>query len=365
MSHTVKEVAASIIHAGVSSHKEAPLKYAFGIETEFVLEPKVLKTGKLLHPPLNHEDDYDHYTTHSVEQWGQTLVHKYHHYLKKHHPQYASDHVSTTIPGAVMDMQSTMTDDSKEYLERIQSEENKISYRYWVLEGLNEKVPENKHENLPVTTHVHLGTQESEFQLDQLKLICAAVIHWEPAWEAVLPWKNDEGFRGSLARSLYLENPNFAPAGITRSEAINMIERCRSKEEFIDKIHPHSSKFWNFNFGHCTDKDTQTIEFRRGDMSTSEEHATMWTAVAVSFMLAALKCKSVEEIEKAKVTVSALEQFMLGARDHFHATEIQRLFEGKRHLKTDRPRLSNPSLMEWTDKQKENMMEKTEHDAGN
>ncbi|KAL9052593.1 MAG: hypothetical protein Q9162_005283 [Coniocarpon cinnabarinum] len=380
MASTAREVVQTISHLGVGHHHAASIQYAFGVETEFVLEPKVLKTGPVPKPPEDYDQDYDHYDQQSVDEWGEALVHKYHHYLKNH-----------LRPGASY-MVSLMDDrDNKRY-----TVDEEDLYQYLVITYLREEVPRNKycvevispilepssfrqrihifwvflplnykitHENLPTTTHVHFATKNPEFTLHQLVLIAAAWIHWEPAWEGVLPWRGDH-VSGWLSRSLYMENKNFAPARVPRVEAINKLKSCSTLQSFLDTIHPTGKKYWGINFWHCQEGDTQTVEFRRGDMSTSGDHANMWMAVAVSFMLAALACGSVEEIMKAKVTVPALEQLMLGARDHFHVEEIGRLFEGKRHKKTDRPLVADPPAQDWSRAELKNMKEMTEDDVG-
>ncbi|KAL9081529.1 MAG: hypothetical protein Q9159_007291 [Coniocarpon cinnabarinum] len=221
-------------------------------------------------------------------------------------------------------------------------------------------------EGLLTTTHVHLATTNPVFSLPQLQLIAAAAIHWEPAWEAVIPWRGNR-----TAKSVFMENRHFAPKRVTRAEAIEELKAQKSREELIDLMSPTGEKFWGFNFLNCSDDGCQTVEFRRGSLSTCKEDVIMWISVANSFMLAALACGSVDAILRATVTVHALEQFMMSARDVFHEADIKRLYTqaqaraGSSALKTDRPLVTGkPWIEEWTSTQLKNMHDMTAADVG-
>ena len=201
------------------------------------------------------------------------------------------------------------------------------------------------------STHVHVS-KKSTYTIEEAQRVAIAIIHWEPAWLAIVPveWQTD-----SLLRSIYLEN--FARyKGWTRARVIREIEAKKKSGDLINLLQPDGEKFWSWNFLNLK-KSCRTIEFRLGDgceclvsivarvsliipcSGFCLADAEMWSAAAVSFIMAAMKAESSSAITATKCTVPNLESFMLGARSPFHEHEIKRLFDGgKRERKTVAPK---------------------------
>ena len=96
-------------------------------------------------------------------------------------------------------------------------------------------------------------------------------------WEAILPYAR----RGNkFAKSLYLDNHNFARTGRSRAEALERIEQCQDQDQFIRLLQPYwptgqgeeENRQYGFNFLNTDDGGIGTIEFRRGSWSKCQDY---------------------------------------------------------------------------------------------
>ena len=89
----------------------------------------------------------------------------------------------------------------------------------------------------------------------------------------------------------------------------------------------------------------------------------MWVTVAACFVIAATKAGSAAAITRERFTVPGLEKFLLEAvGEGFGPADIRRLFDGKRHLVTRRPRVLELDQMSLD--MRELLMQMTEEDEG-
>ncbi|KAL9078551.1 MAG: hypothetical protein Q9157_002542, partial [Trypethelium eluteriae] len=158
------------------------------------------------------------------------------------------------------------------------------------------------------STHVHISLAKG-YSVSDLKNLAASVIYFEPALEALVP-PNRRG--NEYARSNWIDNANFGYKKKLRSESIAMIMKCGIDEEVINLMNPRGERYFGWNF--LALRKYKTIEFRRGAASLSVRDAFMWVELAVSFVLAALRLGSAQELTAIPATVGGLRAFMSQAK---------------------------------------------------
>lgn len=73
------------------------------------------------------------------------------------------------------------------------------------------------------------------YSLEELKRLSHAIIHFEPALEALLP----EDRRGNeYTKCNWIDNPNFGRRRVSRRESMALIERCTTGRELILLMNP-------------------------------------------------------------------------------------------------------------------------------
>ena len=78
-------------------------------------------------------------------------------------------------------------------------------------------------------THIHVGL-EPDYSLTDLKRVAQAVIHFEPAFEALVP----RARRGNVhARSNWLDAPGLARKGKSRSGSVAAIEEVSCFQDLL------------------------------------------------------------------------------------------------------------------------------------
>jgi hypothetical protein len=178
------------------------------------------------------------------------------------------------------------------------------------------------------STHVHISRAEG-YSLEDLKRVAQAVIHFEPVFEALLPASR----RGNeYARSNWIDNPALAYQNLSRVQSLNRIENLTMVDELIDLMNPNQSKYFGWNF--LSIKTYQTIEFRRGAVSTSVTDVFMWVELATSFVQASLTVPtSVANLLQYPATVGGLRTFIgkaqLGQPEMYNPSSLNQLFAGK------------------------------------
>jgi hypothetical protein len=159
----------------------------------------------------------------------------------------------------------------------------------------------------------------------EIKRIAQAIIHFEPAFEALVPPIRRENF---FAKSNWLDSPTLAREDKTRSQLINDIEEA-SDAKAITKLIQKTDRHYAWNLWALSDK--KTIEFRKPPASTTPEEVLSWAELAMSFIQASVKYKSTELLERVPATVQGLHWFIL----HFTVSGVneparmQRIWAGK------------------------------------
>ncbi|KAK6855676.1 hypothetical protein PG995_007827 [Apiospora arundinis] len=183
--------------------------------------------------------------------------------------------------------------------------------------------------NEDCSTHVHMSLTDG-YTVVQLKRLAQAIIHFEPAIEALLP----PARRGNeYARSNWVDNENFAYRKLTRDQSIAVIEGCRDADEVINLMNPKQSRYFGWNF--LALKKYSTVEFRRGASSLTVEDVFMWVDFAISFLQASMRVRGMEDFKMYPPSVGGLSMFVhfanLPSDPGMHvATHLDRLFAGRK-----------------------------------
>ncbi|RAQ53599.1 hypothetical protein AFGD_006833 [Aspergillus flavus] len=158
--------------------------------------------------------------------------------------------------------------------------------------------------------HVHLS-RVGGYSLADLKKICQRIIHFEPAFETLLP---EDRLSNECARSNWLDNANFGHRNLSRKQSIAAIQRSSSMRELVLLMNPNHDKMFGWNFLYLLNSPNGTIEFRRGAACTSAQQAFVYIEIAMSFIEASVQLGSPENLETAPGTVGGLNQFISAAR---------------------------------------------------
>lgn len=154
------------------------------------------------------------------------------------------------------------------------------------------------------STHVHVSKAEG-YTPDQLKRLAQAVIHFEPAFEALVP---SERRKNEYARSNWIDNKNFGYKRLSRADSIALLEQCTTVREVINLMNPDGSKYFGWNFQAIP--KYSTVEFRRGAASTSANDVFSWVELAVSFVNAALKLRTASDLRNFAGNIGGLTAFI-------------------------------------------------------
>jgi len=97
-------------------------------------------------------------------------------------------------------------------------------------------------------------------------------------------------------------------------------------------MNPNGSKYFGWNF--LAIKKFKTIEFRRGAASLTVDDVFMWVEIAMSFIQAALKMRSANDLQAHASTIGGLRDFIqnvefINAPGTWDSTYLSRLFNGK------------------------------------
>jgi hypothetical protein len=154
------------------------------------------------------------------------------------------------------------------------------------------------------STHVHLSIVD-DYTVDQLKRLAQAIIHFEPAFEVILP---EERRGNEYCRSNWIDNANFGYKKLSRQGAISFLERCTTVNEVIDAMNPEGSRYFGWNFQAL--KKYDTVEFRRGAASTSLNDVFMWVELATTFLRASLRTNSARDLVTFDANLEGLKTFL-------------------------------------------------------
>ncbi|KAI1129698.1 putative amidoligase enzyme-domain-containing protein [Nemania abortiva] len=158
--------------------------------------------------------------------------------------------------------------------------------------------------NETCSTHVHMSIV-GNYSVMQVKRLAQAIIHFEPAFEALLP-RDRRG--NEYARSNWIDNLHFGYAKLSRADAIAMLESRGTVDEVINLMNPEDSRYFGWNFQAI--KKYSTVEFRRGAASTSSTEVFRWVELATSFLRASIKTPTAASIQQFQPTIGGLMKYL-------------------------------------------------------
>ncbi|KAF5537693.1 hypothetical protein FPHYL_12694 [Fusarium phyllophilum] len=159
-------------------------------------------------------------------------------------------------------------------------------------------------------THVHLS-RAGGYTLAELKRVCQCIIHFEPAFECILP---KDRLSNEYARSNWLDNPNFGHKNLNRRETMDVIQRTATIRDLVLLMNPDHDKMFGWNLLYLINNPHGTIEFRRGAASVSSHDVFMWIELAMSFVQASIQGGSRENLARVPATVGGLRWFIQAAK---------------------------------------------------
>lgn len=185
------------------------------------------------------------------------------------------------------------------------------------------------------STHIHVSIRRGGeggigMGLHIMKKIAQCIIHFEPAFEALVPPER----RGNMwAASNWIDNRLFVGPTFTRRKVIEDIDNCASTEEVVHLMSPPpQGKLWAWNFQAM--KKFGTIEFRKGSASLNSTDAIAWAELVLYFVQAAIRMDSVNSILHVPANIGSLKAF-LGT----NLVDKNNIFEGKNDQASIQPEL--------------------------
>ncbi|KAH7036026.1 putative amidoligase enzyme-domain-containing protein [Microdochium trichocladiopsis] len=161
------------------------------------------------------------------------------------------------------------------------------------------------------STHVHMSLSGG-YSVTQLKRLAQAVIYFEPAFEAILP----EDRRGNeYAASNWIDNAYLKR--LSRQQAIDRIEQCRTQDELIQLMNPGGAqdRYYGWNFQALN--KLSTVEFRRGPASSTADQVLHWVELATTFLRASIHLPSSGALSRLPPNIGGLLHFLhSGHQDH-------------------------------------------------
>ncbi|KAJ8131971.1 hypothetical protein O1611_g1651 [Lasiodiplodia mahajangana] len=177
--------------------------------------------------------------------------------------------------------------------------------------------------NASCSTHVHTSVV-GLYSMVQVKRLAQAIIHFEPAFEVLMP---PERRGNKYAMSNFVDNVTFEFGQISRSDAINMLEKCGTRLEVVQMMSPNDSAKFGWNFLPVEKEGFGTAEFRRGAPSVSPGDVFRWVELATSFLRASIHMGSAAEIQGFKQTTEGLKDYLL-KRGEGDWTHLEKFFDG-------------------------------------
>jgi len=78
-----------------------------------------------------------------------------------------------------------------------------------------------------------------------LKKICQSIIHFESAFEALLP---EDRLANEYARSNWLDNSNFGHRNLSRKQSIDVIQHTHDLRKLVLLMNLNHDKMFGWNF---------------------------------------------------------------------------------------------------------------------
>lgn len=153
-------------------------------------------------------------------------------------------------------------------------------------------------------THIHVSLKPV-YELADLQRIACAVIHFETAFEALMP---PERRGNAFAKSNWLASPVLAQRGLSRADSIALIEQGRWMDEALEPVQRFGDRDYAWNFESLIKHGT--IEFRKPPPSLTGDEALGWAELTLNFIQAAIQYGTSERLQKVPSTVRGLRWFL-------------------------------------------------------
>jgi hypothetical protein len=156
-------------------------------------------------------------------------------------------------------------------------------------------------------THIRVS-MSPDFNLQEVKRIAQAVIHLEPAYDALLPSRNGH----VTARSNWLHGTSFAPSELTRSRSIDFIEDNASMapiDLLMHRVGVEDDDEFSWNFSGLKNEPREIV-FRKPPYSTTSRHCLSWAEFTMAFVLAGIRYQSTELLQRIPSNVRGLRWFL-------------------------------------------------------
>jgi Putative amidoligase enzyme len=171
-------------------------------------------------------------------------------------------------------------------------------------------------------THVHVSV-EGGYSLAELKRIAGSVVHFEPAFDVLVPPQRRSG-KCEFSKSSWLDSYHLALQNRSRAQSVSYINSISNFESLLLVMNPDQEKKYGWNF--LSIEKYYTVEFRKAQASTTSEEALSWAELAMSFIQAALEHGSLAKLREVPSTVGGLRWFL-----------------GQSHV----PGLNEPERLQW------------------
>lgn len=193
------------------------------------------------------------------------------------------------------------------------------------------------------STHIHISL-DPFFTLPEIKRIAQAVIHFEPAIEALVPPDRREN---AYVKSNWLDSPILTHKNRSRSEVIAVIEAQENVDKLVG-LFQRDNRNYAWNFSALFQK--KTIEFRKPPASTTPEEVLSWAELALSFIQASIRCDSAKQLQKVPPTIGGLRWFVSRSaiRGINETARMARLWAGKDPMAALEPVPSIKGLWLWS-----------------
>jgi Putative amidoligase enzyme len=153
-------------------------------------------------------------------------------------------------------------------------------------------------------THVHISL-ESGFTLTDIQRLASSVIHFEPAFEALMPLSR-KGNRTCKTNWLY--STSLAIDGSSRRDAICKISNAPGIDEVIAMIQSHRDKCFAWNFQSLNRMNK--VEFRQPPGSKSAGEVLGWAELAMNFVQASIAHGTPEKLDTIPSNIKGLRWYL-------------------------------------------------------
>jgi hypothetical protein len=153
-------------------------------------------------------------------------------------------------------------------------------------------------------THVHLSLEPS-FSVSEIKRIAQAAIHFEAAFEAIVPAER-RGIR--VAKSNWIDTPTVRTKARSRWELIDDIEQEGNLGLMIALMQEKNDRDYCWNFRSLF--LSGTLEFRKPPPCNTPEQSLAWAELAIGFVQASVQYGSLERLRSVPANVGGLRWFI-------------------------------------------------------